>query len=51
MRKELVDLAIKQFGLTPEQAREYVMERMYHGMKHEEAMVAAINSPWAKEDK
>lgn len=35
-------------GVSLEVAREYLMERRYHGVSHEEALRRAKESPWAK---
>jgi hypothetical protein len=35
-------------GVSLEVAREYLMERRYHGVSHEEALRRAQESPWAK---
>lgn len=44
IRRELVE----NHGLTESEAREYLMERRYHGTGHEEALRLAKASPWTE---
>lgn len=49
-REEYIELAIKDLGLTREQAVEYVMERQYNQMNHEQAMNEIKNKSWLWEN-
>lgn len=49
-REEYIELAMKDLGLTREQAVEYIMERQYNQMNHEQAMNAIKEKPWLWEN-
>jgi|GEM_PF-3779810 len=49
-REEYIQLAMKDLGLTREQAVEYVMERQYNHMNHEQAMNEIKKKSWIWEN-
>jgi hypothetical protein len=45
---KIIEMIQKQLGVTKEVAREYIMERLYNRLPHDEALENAKNSPWVK---